>query len=712
MLEFLPAVIEPADDRQMALCNKFPGVHKFKRDLLPLNLKTGESSFEKGPSFIRFIKSLATLAANEALDLESYTRKYLTPLDLEDLQNLVLKYTSSVKSIENTNMKSFLKSLPILPGVISQTYVTAADALATKNLRLLVPWTLDFERFINPSFWREHESTLKTLGVKDIPDYTLLRERILPRMPDRLRTACEWGLYGRFTMAISKMEDRYYINDDLRKSKLAPDRNGVMHTAGELLDHQENIFTSAYRAHAEEDNKFLLKKVENYRQFWMEIGLAQATSGQFPQDEYILCLRVMRERLESCKDLSTNSQIIADAYTVLQPIVTDNPYIRSNTTYWSRIAREALFPAMESFSNQPIYRVQTMNLVATAVPLLPLVRVFASKYIPVCWSQTSFPMHQPTTNSFHSLLTQGKPPTEMAWRHLEHMTTLVEGLDKDDIQSFLSDLSSTYGFLQDNLDKSRTSFTLRTSKVWLNLDIIDAKLVHKADLQSSWCDIDHLVLSSSCDIGMVMSVREALMPFEKLLAALGCEPILYPTISAPEICSSSISNALKQMRTEGKLLDVTLVAEEGKHIRAHKVVLASASAYFATQFNGNWSNNDIIRLEGLSHSTMAMIVDFAYEDNFDWTAMQVLKGDTEDSIADKLDTLLDLLDGGDRFVIPALTAQVENQILQSRKFIRQDNVRDVRDRASQANARLVERLCLEFIEKNQSKVNLAYENGA
>lgn len=172
----------------------------------------------------------------------------------------------------------------------------------------------------------------------------------------------------------------------------------------------------------------------------MEIGLAQAISGQFSQDEYILYLRVIRERLESCKGLSTNSQIIADAYTVLRPIVTGNPYFRSNTTCWSRIAKEALFPAMESFSSQPIYRVQTMDLVATAMPLLPLAGVFASKFIPVCRSQTSFPMHQPTTNSFHSLLTQGKPPAEMVWRHLEHMITLVEGLEEDDIKSFLSDL--------------------------------------------------------------------------------------------------------------------------------------------------------------------------------------------------------------------------------------------------------------------------------
>jgi BTB/POZ domain len=272
----------------------------------------------------------------------------------------------------------------------------------------------------------------------------------------------------------------------------------------------------------------------------------------------------------------------------------------------------------------------------------------------------------------------------MVWRHLEHIAKSAEGLDKDDIASFLSDLYSTYRFLQDNLDESRTSFTLQTSKVWLNLDVLNPKLVQKADLQSSWCDIDHIILSSSCDIGKVMFVREALMPFEKLLAALGCEPILYPTISTSKICPSSISNALKQMRTDGKLFDVTLVAEHGEHIRAHKVVLASVSAYFATQFNGNWSNNDIIPLGDFSHSTLSMIVDFAYADNFDWAGMQALKDDTVDSTADKLDALLDLLDGADRFDMPGLTAQVENQILQSRRFIRPDNVRDVQYRASQA----------------------------
>lgn len=116
----------------------------------------------------------------------------------------------------------------------------------------------------------------------------------------------------------------------------------------------------------------------------MEIDLAQAISKQFSQDEYILCLRVMRERLESCKDLSTNSQIIADAYTGLRPIVTGNLYFRLQYHLLVTHCEEALFPAMGSFSNQPTYRVQTMNLVATAMPLLPLVRVFASKYIPVC----------------------------------------------------------------------------------------------------------------------------------------------------------------------------------------------------------------------------------------------------------------------------------------------------------------------------------------
>lgn len=128
------------------------------------------------------------------------------------------------------------------------------------------------------------------------------------------------------------------------------------------------------------------------------------------------------------------------------------------------------------------------------------------------------------------------------------------------------------------------------------------------------------------------------------------------------------------------MLDVTLVAE-GKQIRAHKLVLAGSSSYFSTQFNGNWCNNDTIVLDDIPYPVLSIIVDFAYTDNFGWTDMQVHKDeDYRNFNADRLDILLDLLTGADRFGMPALTAQVET-ILEDRKFIRPDTVLGVLARA-------------------------------
>lgn len=620
------------------------------------------------------------------------------------------KYVSNIQSNQDAELKYLLSLLPVWPSIKPPNHVTAASALATKSSHLLVPWTRDFERFIKPSIWQDAEAIIRALGVHDMHDADLLTARILPTLPDRLSTPQERSRYEAFIMAISQIEDKGSILDDLRRSKLAPDRTGVLHTAKELFDHESDIFTSAFRTTTGEDSKFLLKEVEKLRGFWLEIGLSRSTySGEFDSKDYMLCLRAMRERLEACKDFTTDPQLILDAEVVLKPITTENVCCGFSVDIWSRIAKEAMFPAVKTCTGQPSYRQETMDLVFATMPLLPLSEVFAYQHIPVCWSQTSFPKFQPTVRSFDSLASQGKPPTAMVWRHLEHLANLVADLDGADFGSFLSDVYSTYRYLQNNLYESRVTFTLQTKKVWLNLDISDPNIVRKEDMQSSWCSIDHLVLSSACDIGKFMSVRDGLMPYEKLLTELGCEPIMYPTLPPAEgLTTESVSSAMKRMRGEGKLLDVTLVAE-GSQIRAHKLVLAAPSTYFATQFNGNWSNNDTISLDDITYQILSIIVDFAYADNFDWANMQVSKDDTVDSIADKLDVLLDLLTGADRFGMPALTAQVEEHILQDRRFIRPDNVRDIRTRASQANARRVEQLCCEFDEKNKVKVDMAYE---
>jgi hypothetical protein len=92
-------------------------------------------------------------------------------------------------------------------------------------------------------------------------------------------------------MAISQIEDKGSILDDLRRSKLAPDRTGVLHTANELFDHESDIFTSAFRTTTGEDSQFLLKEVEKLRGFRLEIGLSRSTySGEFDSKDYVHAL--------------------------------------------------------------------------------------------------------------------------------------------------------------------------------------------------------------------------------------------------------------------------------------------------------------------------------------------------------------------------------------------------------------------------------------
>lgn len=107
------------------------------------------------------------------------------------------------------------------------------------------------------------------------------------------------------------------------------------------------------------------------------------------------------------------------------------------------------------------------------------------------------------------------------------------------------------------------------------------------------------------------------MQHERLLRALGCRTIVYPTIVAPDIgIDESLSSSMTRMRHKRKMLDITLSAD-GKDIQAHQVVIAAASDYFAAYFNRNWAKDERIKLEDISFHILSIVVDFTYTDIFD-----------------------------------------------------------------------------------------------
>jgi sacsin len=402
-----------------------------------------------------------------------------------------------------------------------------------------------------------------------------------------------------------------------------------------------------------------------------------------------------------------------DSRTVLSPLTAPNSNIQRFGVYdWLAISQESVFLSRITFKAESEYRQNTMASVATQQRLLCLSEVISHDYVGICWSQTSFPIHQPTREVLSKIPGNGQPKINMVWRHLEQMKDVAQHLKRYQIRDFLADLYLTYEYLQDHRQESMVGFNVENSAIWLNLNTSDHITVLLDDIKTSWHAIEELVLSSSCDAGPIKAVRPSLMRYEKLLRALGCSSITYPTVTRPELhFGRSVSNSLRQLRREGKLIDIKY-STEGKIIHAHRVVLAATSEKCALQFSGRWKMDNVITYDKdvdpedfLSYHTLSTMINYAYEDEINWKEMEVLESDDADAKAVKLDILLDLHKGADCWLIPALASQVEDKILIAGKlFINLENVIGIRERAEQVRAKAVERMCAQFIEQNRDTV--------
>ena len=71
-------------------------------------------------------------------------------------------------------------------------------------------------------------------------------------------------------------------------------------------------------------------------------------------------------------------------------------------------------------------------------------------------------------------------------------------------------------------------------------------------------------------------------------------------------------NMLHEMMKSKDLTDVTLVCEDRKHFKVHKVVLSACSSVFKSIVNDIPQNCSVIYLSGIQHQEMKSILDFIY----------------------------------------------------------------------------------------------------
>ena len=74
----------------------------------------------------------------------------------------------------------------------------------------------------------------------------------------------------------------------------------------------------------------------------------------------------------------------------------------------------------------------------------------------------------------------------------------------------------------------------------------------------------------------------------------------------------NLNSAFKELRNDTELSDVTLVSDDGKHVEAHKVILASSSPFFADLFKRSKHQHPLISMRGVKEEVLVATVDFLY----------------------------------------------------------------------------------------------------
>ena len=596
----------------------------------------------------------------------------------------------------------------------STPLISASFALIATDSSLLMPWMKDSARFIDPQFVDDetspqHASTLKHLDVQKVPVDTLLRDYLLP-LPNDVGNKY-WKEYKVLVDTIA--ETTLFSHDSLRTKKFAIDGTGTLKKISELFDHSNSMFKAAFAL--ETRTRFVHDELKTHLSLWLKCGLRHEAQNFVDPNQYLECLRVMATRAIASR--TQDPTFSKDMQAVLSPLTTINQRMRRFTQAdWQAVSRQRVFQSRTNFSGEYEHQRDNMAVVAREKPIQSLSELISQAYLPICWSQVPFAIHEPAAHAFDQIPRQGKPQVSVVWRHLQTLKAISLHLKPRQIRDYLEDLKQTYQYLQDHLNESIATFVLSDNVVWLNVNDWIPHTMILSDLQDSWQSLDKLVLSSSVDSGPIKAVRPGLMLYEKLLRGLGCQSITYPTVALPhEPEGYSLVASLRRLRKEEKLVDVSFTSE-GRMIKAHTVVLSSVSDYCKGHFSHEWADSGVISYDKttdpdffLSYRTLEFMIDFAYEEPLKWDELQVLEIDDATTKSRKRDMLLNLCKGADYWGLESLLAQAEGRLLAAgRELIDLDNVITVRKVAKSSGAKHFAQLCQEFEDRNRDAVDRAH----
>ncbi len=609
-----------------------------------------------------------------------------------------------------------LKRLPVWPlcqpsqPVKSPKYIPADGATFCKSSKLLLPWVVEgVGKLVSPEKVDQCSVALKAMDVHvmSITETWSLAHKHQPTHIGNVSIA----EYSAFIQELANNNIKPLI-------AIAPDGHGMFCKAPSLYDHRDEIFNSAFRI--EHKTRFLHREMQNsssLHEYWVSLGLrSRGPTKVFKPEDYVQCAFAIQARWSSNQSSQTPT-FCEDAEKVAAYLLWDQPSLR-NWPYqsWKEIALVSMFRVEDNVSKQRIYRQNRMKEVALKRDHCSLIYIGKRQDVRILWSQLPLLKKEPIPFVIERLPRHGRPTAATVFEHLKYMVSQCKQISNEDLPEYVKDIQASYEHLQEDSNFTTNISGIREANIFFNMDTTETDGLSTVDLERTLTSAKYLCLNSPVDAGVIKISRKFLVPYEKLLKALGCKSVVQPTFRAPRLSPhqtiSPMTKAMKEivsLRDQRQLIDVVFEAE-AREKPAHRVFLAAVSEYCKAQFSGEWglllARQAKVKIEDMRFTTLSQMVDFAYTGTVDWP--QVQDPGNNDEIAKKLDELLDLLQATDMWLLETLHTMTENKLIDdAATYVRPDNVESVRDIAKDANAPSLVSHCDAFIAGNPEFVEAA-----
>lgn len=574
--------------------------------------------------------------------------------------------TYLVSNTPDERMIAILRELPVWPSVRAVSasqkqvaYISAADGYFCSYGVMLMPWLNRLDRFVDPKIVRATLPVVKlnitSMSVKSVWNH------VAKNYPKALPSTVNLNQYQGFIQFIA-------CHELFPSESIAIDGNGKMCQPSSLYDHQDVVFSAAFRE--QKSVRFLhpVLQMPGLDAFWSRLGLRRKVN--IDSLTLIDCARAISTRMSD----NLSQEFLRDAGTVADYLLLTQPWPEKVR---DEISSLKIFPVQEDVSRQKDFRQERMRALASLQSHYSLEDVGRQCDERIIWSQVPF-LRNPAGDVVlkSQIRNYGAPPAKMVFRHLEYLVNIRQEVSLTNVVEYLKDIQATYAYLQDEAALTKLIPDVREAAVWANLDISEIDRITIQDFESSLTPAKLLCMNCPADPIPIKVARKFLVPYEQLLRSLGCPTVWQPRET--KMPSSKQSDDLlvpmapamakiRELRDQSQFVDVIFEAE-GQSKPAHRIFMVAVSEYCEAQFAGIWGRllepQVKIPLHGMTFKALSQMVDYAYTGEVEFPMNE--PRDNEE-LATQLDECLELLEGANRWLIKRVHTLAVDHILNRAK---------------------------------------------